>query len=102
MTEAPSLTILVVTYNSAAVVGDCLRSIDAHAGTGVEVVVVDNASSDDTAGVVGDALAAATFLAQADNRGYSAAINAGIAAMPRRDAVLVLNPDVRLEGARSM
>jgi glycosyltransferase involved in cell wall biosynthesis len=37
--------IIIVTYNSAAVIGACL---DAAMATGADVVVVDNASADAT------------------------------------------------------
>ena len=95
----PVVGVAVVTYNSADVVAACLASIPA-AAEGVRlvgVVVADNASADATV-----ALAAAfdgvTVLPLGRNAGYAAGVNAAVAALPVTDldAVLVLNPDVRL------
>ncbi len=90
------LAVVVVTHNSAAVVGDLLDSLSAGLdGVDAQVVVVDNASSDDTRAVVrarGD-----VRLLECDNRGYSAGINAGVSALDTRGPVVVLNPDLRLD-----
>lgn len=91
------VTLVVVTYNSADVVGGLLASIPA-ALDGVEatVVVVDNGSVDDTLRVVADAAPDAVIVATGRNGGYAAGINAGVAAAGSASAVFALNPDVRL------
>jgi GT2 family glycosyltransferase len=99
MADHGTLSVVVVTYDSAAVIGDCLRSVGEHAGDDLDVVVVDNASTDDSVAVARAALPAATSIVLPANRGYAAAINAGIGAARSVDAVLVLNPDVVI-GAR--
>jgi N-acetylglucosaminyl-diphospho-decaprenol L-rhamnosyltransferase len=86
---------VVVTYNSAHVVGDLLDSLPAALdGLRAEVVVVDNSSTDSTATLV--AARDDCRLVPAPNRGYSAGINAGVAASRSAAPVLVLNPDLRL------
>lgn len=95
----PPITVVIVTYQSAAVIEGCLRSLPA-AFDGVatpNVVVVDNASSDGTADLVRSVYPDALVLAQPTNGGYSAGINAGIAKAGDAHPVLVLNPDIRLE-----
>jgi len=97
----PSVAVVVVTYNSADVVDDCLRSISlGMAGVGLaEVVVVDNDSTDETVRIVKGFTALPVTLVQTGrNGGYAAGINAGIATLDGVycDAVLVLNPDCRL------
>jgi N-acetylglucosaminyl-diphospho-decaprenol L-rhamnosyltransferase len=101
-TGAPRVAVIVVCYNSSAVIGDCLRAIGA-ATQGVRlsaVVVADNASTDTSVDLV-RAVAAETglpvsVLPLGRNAGYAAAINAGVAALAQRpDHVLVLNPDAR-------
>ena len=79
--------IIIVTYNSAAVIGPCL---DAAVATGAEIVVVDNASSDGTARVA--ARPGVRLIANATNRGFAAAVNQGFSAL-KRNYVLLLNPD---------
>jgi GT2 family glycosyltransferase len=96
----PRVTVVVVTYDSADVVGDCLRSLPAAFADAARpsIVVVDNASSDGTVGAVREAAPDALLLRMATNRGYAAAINAGVEGAPGGvgDALLVLNPDVRM------
>ncbi len=97
----PRLGIVIVTFNSAEVLRDCLASLAAGAA-GVDladVVVVDNASIDDSMQVAAsfddDVVRTVEF---GVNAGYAAGVNAGIRAMQLDDldAVLVLNPDCRL------
>ena len=92
---AADVALVVVTYNSALVVDALLDSVRAAAGAlTVRVVVVDNASTDETREVVrlrGDAI-----LVEAENRGFAAGINTGVAAAGEAAAYLALNPDVVL------
>ena len=88
---------MVVTHDSAAVLPGCLEALPAaFAGVPFEVVVVDNASTDGTVELARLLAPSATVLARPGNDGYAAAVNAGVAAAPAADAVLVLNPDTRL------
>ncbi|MFC6090940.1 glycosyltransferase, partial [Saccharothrix lopnurensis] len=92
------LAVVVVTYHSADIVEDCLRSVAAALESIPDgrVVVVDNASTDDTLEVVARVAPDAQVVARPTNDGFAAGVNAGFAAAPDCD-VLVLNPDVRLE-----
>lgn len=93
--------IVVVTYNSAPVLGDCLRSLPAGA-EGVEltdVVVVDNASRDGTLELAASFTELPVTTVQIGrNAGYAAGINAGVNELDLAtlDSVLVINPDCRL------
>jgi len=93
-----AVTVAVVTWNSADVLPGLIASLPAGAG-GVpyHLVVVDNASSDDTVEVARTLAPDATVLQTGRNAGYAAGVNAAVAATPDSPAVLVLNPDVRLE-----
>ena len=94
----PALTVVVVTYDSAALLPPLFASLDAGlAGIDrTEVVVVDNASSDGSADLARSLAPAATVVDAGANAGYAAAINLGVRSRLQRGAVLVLNPDVRL------
>lgn len=86
-----SLAAIIVTYNSRREVDACLSSLFADLGTRpAQVIVVDNASSDDTAAHIAARWPSVTLLAQTVNRGFAAANNIGLAAA---DVVLLLNPD---------
>jgi N-acetylglucosaminyl-diphospho-decaprenol L-rhamnosyltransferase len=82
--------IVIVTYNSKAVIGDCL---DAALREDAEIVVVDNASVDCTRAIV--AARGVNLISNTSNRGFAAAVNQGFAVLNYR-YVLVLNPDAIL------
>ena len=89
------VAVVIVTYNSAGVIGALLDSLRGAVGTlNHRTVVVDNGSSDGTAELVrrrGDAL-----VVEAPNLGFGAGINTGVDALAGSGPILVLNPDVRL------
>jgi N-acetylglucosaminyl-diphospho-decaprenol L-rhamnosyltransferase len=90
--------VVVVTHNSQDVLAGCLEALPgALAGIrSSDVIVVDNASADDTTELVERCFPSVGLLVLEHNAGYAAAINAGLEALRRPDRILVLNPDVRL------
>lgn len=96
-TSPETVAVVVVTYNSERLVPDLIASL----GPGLEGVdwhltVADNASADDSVGVVRRLAPNATVVEMGRNAGYAAGINAAVAKAGPFTAVLVLNPDVRL------
>ncbi|MCK2214725.1 glycosyltransferase family 2 protein [Actinomadura sp. ATCC 31491] len=89
------LAVVIVTYFSERVVGDCLRSLQAAGAGDARVLVVDNDSADATVERARAALPAVEVVRTGRNAGFAGGVNAGIAAAPGCD-VLVLNPDIRL------
>ena len=84
----PQVSIVIVTWNSSPWIQRCLAAV--HRQTVEhEVIVVDNASSDDSAQI---AASAANLIPNDTNRGFAAAANQGIRAS-NGEFVLVLNPD---------
>ena len=97
MTGYP-LAVLIVTYDSAGVIGACLDSLLASTGPRLRTVVVDNASPDHTAAVVRSRLAAAgrhriELIQAPGNGGFAAGVNLGLARLTRAPLVWILNPD---------
>src|ERR1700691_1930463 len=88
----PEAGIVVVTHESGAEIGACLDA--AAAATGAEIVVVDNASADQTCREV--TARGVRLIANRENRGFAAAVNQGIRSLDT-PLVLLLNPDARLE-----
>ena len=86
------VAIVVVTYRSSAFIGACLDSILPIPD--IEIVVVDNASSDSTRVIVEEKNA--RLIANSENRGFAAAVNQGVKATSA-PLILLLNPDARLE-----
>lgn len=85
-------TCLIVTYNSASVITACLDRIPADA----PVIIVDNASTDDTLRRVELSGRGATVIEAGRNIGYGRAANLGLEAVATRNCLL-LNPDAWLE-----
>ncbi len=90
---ATKISVHIVTYNSAEHIEMCLDSLLSQQGVDFGVLVVDNASTDDTVARVENKGVAVVVNAQ--NRGYSAAHNVAIG-QTQSDYVLTLNPDVWL------
>src|SRR5829696_12317 len=93
------LIVALVTYNSEAVLAECLASLRvAAAPVGAwRLVVADNASTHGWVALVERLDPTATVVRLPRNLGYAAGVNAAIAAAPGQGPVLVLKPDVRLE-----
>ncbi len=89
----PDLSVVVVTWNVRDLTLECLQSVMAAPGLGdVQVVVVDNASSDGTVEAVQTLFPDAQVIASDRNLGFPVANNLGIAQATGRH-VLLLNPD---------
>jgi len=89
------VTVLIVTYNSA----HCVEALAKGLAAAPHVIVVDNASSDDTCDRVRAELPAARLIVMSANRGYGVANNAGLAAV-QTDYALLLNPDCVIESSQ--
>jgi N-acetylglucosaminyl-diphospho-decaprenol L-rhamnosyltransferase len=73
------LAIVILNYNTRVLLRDCLRSLQACAqALSVEVVIVDNASSDGSAALVRDEFPAVQLIVNQANVGYSAGNNVGL------------------------
>jgi N-acetylglucosaminyl-diphospho-decaprenol L-rhamnosyltransferase len=101
MESAPArVAVVIVTFNSASVLGGCLQSLTTTRGVRLSAVVVaDNASTDDCVAIAEAANGLHIRTVQLGrNAGYAAAVNAGVSALDLHelDAVFVMNPDCRL------
>jgi GT2 family glycosyltransferase/glycosyltransferase involved in cell wall biosynthesis len=94
----PSVSLVIVAYRSARLLPDLFASLPlALAGIpNHEIVVVDNASDDETLATVRRLAPGAKVVVRETNGGYAAGVNAGILASNARDALLILNSDIRL------
>jgi GT2 family glycosyltransferase len=82
------VTLVVVTFNSA----HCLPALAEHLADWPEVVVVDNGSEDGSVDAVAALWPQARVVALAENLGFGAANNRGVACV-RTPYALLLNPD---------
>lgn len=92
------LSVVIVSFNTKEVLNECLLSLKvAIKNLKVEVFVVDNNSSDQTAGMVKENHPWVKLIANKQNLGFSKANNQALKKI-RGQYVLVLNPDTKLMG----
>ena len=90
------LSIVIVSFNTRDVLLDCLTTVYAQTeGISYEVIVVDNASSDDTPGSVAEKFPDVRLIRNGVNKGFSSANNQGICESAGK-WISLLNPDTRL------
>lgn len=87
------LSIIIVSWNVADLLRDCLRSIDENRGElDLQVIVVDSASSDDSVAMIQREFPWVDLLACDENVGFPRGNNLGLARANGR-YLLLLNPD---------
>ncbi len=90
--DDPLLSIIIVSYNTRAVLHDCLASVEREVDQPHETIVIDNASPDGSADMVVRDFPEVILVRNADNVGFSPANNTGMERARGRYIVL-LNPD---------
>lgn len=93
MSQLPTVSVVIPVYNAAKTLRRCLESVAAQTHPPVEVLVVDDGSTDDSRAVA--ATAGVRVLTQPVNGGVSAARNAGVAASTG-EVVFFVDSDVAL------
>lgn len=91
----PDLSIIIVNWNTAALLQDCLASLFAASlppASSIEVIVVDNASSDNSIAIVQQHFPTVHLIPNQENVGFARANNQGIAISQGR-YILLLNSD---------
>lgn len=92
----PKVSAIVLTYNNLALTKDCLDSLETYSDdVDLEVVIVDNASSDGSPAYLSSWSASrpnAKLILNSENRGFAAGNNQGLAAASG-DYLVILNND---------
>lgn len=91
---SPGASVVIVTYNSAATIADCLLSVATSLGPQDEAVVIDNNSQDATLETIRelDLPSKIRVLPQKANLGFSKGCNLGIE-QSDKEYIILLNPD---------
>ncbi len=95
MSSQPLVSVVIVNYNSACLLKPCLASIQSQSLQDYEIIVVDNASGDDSM-VHAETFGHAHTIYNPTNFGFAAGQNLGIQ-HAKGAYVLALNFDIRLE-----
>lgn len=86
------ISVVVISYNTRTWLLRCLEALPAATRHDLDVIVVDNGSSDGSADAVAATFPDVQLIRNHENAGFARAVNAG-AARARGDYLLLLNPD---------
>ena len=91
----PRVGVVVVSHNGRDLTLDCLRSLEAvdWPADRYEVVLVDNASSEDVVSRVRAQFPLVRVIKSTTNRGFAGGCNMGVRALPEVDLVALVNND---------
>ncbi|MCX6693235.1 MAG: glycosyltransferase family 2 protein [Methanomicrobiales archaeon] len=87
-----AISVIIVNYNGEHLLSRCLSALMPSATAGVEVVVVDNGSTDGSLALISEQYPMVRTIALQKNHGYAGGVNAGINASCG-EFVLTLNTD---------
>ena len=90
--DAPTVSIIVVSFNTKQMTLDCLRSVYEQTRTPFELIVIDNASADGSADAIAEAFPDVALLRETDNHGFAKANNIA-SEWATGEFILLLNPD---------
>lgn len=98
----PRLSVIIVNFNTHEWLARCLRSLERQTiREELEIIIVDNASSDDSIQMVRSEFPACILLPQDENDGFGGANNIG-ARQSAAPTLLFLNPDTEVRAADSL
>ncbi len=90
------ISVVVVNWNRAGLLRNCLQSLRNQQGANLEVIVVDNGSTDDSVAMIRTEFPEVRLIRNSSNRGFCAANNQGIAAASS-EYLALLNNDAEAE-----
>ncbi len=99
--QAFDISIIILNYNAAPFLPDCLDSIEAQTGINVQTIVVDNHSTDNSVELIKKNYPKVILVQRDTSVGFAAGNNRGVekAAAP---LVLFLNPDTKFIGQNDL
>jgi GT2 family glycosyltransferase len=96
MEKDPLISVVVLNWNGSKVLKQCLDSLRAQTYTPVEIIVVDNASTDNSVNLVKEFFPDVKLILNERNIGFGGGNNVGIGASQGR-YIMMLNNDTRLD-----
>ncbi len=93
---SPLISVVVLNWNGAQVLGGCLRSLREQTYHPLEIIVVDNASTDHSADLVRERFTEYKLIVNEKNLGFGGGNNVGICASQGK-YIMMLNNDTRLD-----
>ncbi len=90
---APNILLVIVSYNSAAMLARCLKHVEQQTLPPTTIVIVDNASTEPATLTLLEQLEVGAVVRLSKNIGYGGAINEAVRLTPEADFIACLNPD---------
>ncbi len=90
------VSVSIVAWNSIKYIGKCLDAIAKQSYPNIEIIVIDNNSTDGTVKYLKENFPEVKLVENRENKGFCAGHNIGIK-LSRGDFILCLNPDVFIE-----
>ncbi|HEX2782118.1 MAG TPA: glycosyltransferase family 2 protein, partial [Ilumatobacteraceae bacterium] len=94
-TDSPALSVLIVVYGGGELAIDAVAALIEHTEQPFEVILVDNASKDDSLVALRDGIVGLTLIAEDHNLGFGGGNNRA-AREARAPVICMLNPDARV------
>lgn len=96
MSESPLVSVVIPNWNGAVFLPTCLNALRAQTYPNVEIIVVDNASTDKSHALLSEHYPDVCLIALSENRGFTGACNAGMTAA-NGEYVALLNNDTEVD-----
>ena len=96
MSENPLVSVIVLNYNAGELLLNCIESIKKSAYKNLEIIVVDNISTDKSQKICKEKYPDIKLIQNDENFGYCEGNNIGIR-KARGDFIMILNPDTIVE-----
>jgi len=90
------VSIIILSYNTSELLEKCLNSVYANTKSDFEVIVVDNASEDDSSQMIKKKFTKVKLIESKKNLGFASGVNLG-AKSAQGEYILLLNSDTLLE-----
>lgn len=90
-------TVVIPNYNGIEYMADCLNAMRGQTRNPDRIIVIDNGSTDGSAGFVRSHFPEAELILMGENTGFCGAVNAGIRASHGADYVILLNNDTKAD-----
>ena len=94
--DLPEISVVIVNFNGRAHLETCLAAVEGQEDARFEVVLVDNASDDDSVRTVRERFPSVRLVLLDENRGFAGGNNAGVAEARGR-LIAFLNNDTRAD-----
>jgi len=88
----PEVSVIIVSWNVREIINDCIRSVISQSSCTLEVIVIDNDSSDGSADLIEQLHPEVKLIRNSKNVGFATANNQGLE-IAKGKYILLLNPD---------